>query len=62
MEVAMSMQPAMDNVTIPWIQLLLSCVVCAIIVAWYVWPYLPRLLPVSMLDAVLTKQMELTKP
>ena len=33
----------MDNVTIFWMQLLLSCVVCAIVVAWYVWPPLTKL-------------------
>jgi hypothetical protein len=34
---------AMNNVTIFWLQLLFSCVVCAIVVAWYVWPSLTRL-------------------
>jgi hypothetical protein len=34
---------AMNNVTIFWSQLLLSCVVCAILVAWYVWPSLTKL-------------------
>ena len=33
----------MNNVTIFWLQLLLSFVVCAIVVAWYVWPYLTKL-------------------
>jgi hypothetical protein len=33
----------MDNVTIFWMQLLISCVVCAIIAKWYVWPYLTKL-------------------
>ena len=33
----------MDSTRIFWMQLLLSCVVCAIVVAWYVWPYLIRL-------------------
>lgn len=33
----------MDNVTIFWMQLLLSCVVFAIVAAWYVWPYLTKL-------------------
>jgi hypothetical protein len=37
------MELAMNNVTIFWLQLLLSCVVCAIIVAWYVWPSLTKL-------------------
>ena len=34
---------AMNNVTIFWLQLLLSLGVCAIVVAWYVWPYLTKL-------------------
>jgi hypothetical protein len=34
---------AMNNVTIFWLQLLLSLGVCAIVVAWYVWPYLTTL-------------------
>lgn len=34
---------AMNNVTIFWMQLLLSLSVCAIVVAWYVWPYLTNL-------------------
>jgi hypothetical protein len=38
----MGMGLAMSNVTIFWTQLLLSCVVCAIVVAWYVWPYLTK--------------------
>jgi hypothetical protein len=33
----------MNNVTIFWLQLLLSCVVCGIVVAWYAWPYLTKL-------------------
>ena len=33
----------MDNVTIFWMQLLVSLVVCTIVVAWYVWPYLTKL-------------------
>lgn len=33
----------MDNVAIFWMQLVVSCVVCAIVVAWYVWPYLTKL-------------------
>ncbi len=33
---------AMDNVTIFWMQLLLSCVVCAIVAVWYVWPPLTK--------------------
>jgi hypothetical protein len=34
---------AMTNVTIFWMQLFASFVVCAIVVAWYVWPYLTKL-------------------
>ena len=33
----------MNNGAIFWLQLLLSCVVCAIVVAWYVWPALTKL-------------------
>jgi hypothetical protein len=33
----------MNNVTIFWLQLLLSLGVCAAVVAWYVWPYLTKL-------------------
>jgi len=33
----------MNNITIFWMQLLLSLGVCVIIVAWYVWPYLTKL-------------------
>jgi hypothetical protein len=43
MEAAIGMRLAMDNVTIFWMQLLLSCVVCAIVAVWYVWPYLTKL-------------------
>ena len=39
----MRMGLAMNNVTIFWLQLLLSLGVCAIVVAWYVWPYLTKL-------------------
>jgi hypothetical protein len=34
---------AMNNVTIFWMQLLLSLGVCAIIAMWYVWPSLTKL-------------------
>ena len=34
---------AMNNVTIFWLQLLFSCFVCAVVVAWYVWPSLTKL-------------------
>jgi hypothetical protein len=37
------MQLTMDNVTIFWLQLLLSCVVYAIVTKWYVWPALTQL-------------------
>ena len=39
----MGMGLAMDNVTIFWMQLLLSCTVCAIVAKWYVWPSLTKL-------------------
>jgi hypothetical protein len=34
---------AMNSVTIFWLQLLLSLGVCALVVAWFVWPYLTKL-------------------
>jgi hypothetical protein len=34
---------AMNNVSIFWLQLFSSAVVCAVVVAWYVWPALTRL-------------------
>jgi len=37
------MRLAIDNVTIFWMQLLLSCVVCGIVAKWYVWPSLTNL-------------------
>ena len=43
MKAAMGMQLAMDNVTIFWMQLLVSCVVFGIVAVWYVWPYLTKL-------------------
>jgi len=39
----MGMGLAMDNVTIFWMQILLSLGVCAIIAVWYVWPSLTKL-------------------
>ena len=39
----MGMGLAMSNVTIFWVQLLTSVFVCAIVVAWYVWPCLTKL-------------------
>ena len=49
----MGMRLAMDNVTIFWMQILLSCVVCAIVAVWYVWPYLTKLSRNSALIALL---------
>lgn len=37
------MHLAMDNVTIFWMQLLLSCLVYAIVTKWYAWPALTTL-------------------
>jgi hypothetical protein len=34
---------AMNNVSIFWLQLVASAVVCAAVVAWYVWPSLTKL-------------------
>ncbi len=42
-----------DNVTIFWLQLLLSCGVCVTVVAWYVWPYLTKLTSNSALIPLL---------
>ena len=33
----------MNNVTIFWMQLLISCSITGIVVKWYVWPYLTKL-------------------
>lgn len=33
----------MDSTQIFWLQILISCVVCIIVVAWYVWPRLTKL-------------------
>jgi hypothetical protein len=38
----MGMGLAINNVSIFWLQLFLSCVVCAAVVAWYVWPSLAK--------------------
>src|SRR5277367_3040904 len=43
----------MDNVVIFWMQLLASCVVFAIVAAWYVWPYLTKLSRYSALIPLL---------
>jgi hypothetical protein len=43
LEITSRMGLAMNNVTIFWLQLLFSCVVCAVVVAWYVWPSLTEL-------------------
>lgn len=37
------MRLEMDSVTIFWLQLVLSCVVCALVAKWYVWPTLAKL-------------------
>jgi hypothetical protein len=39
----MSMQLALDNITIFWMQLLISYAVCTIVVVWYIWPSLTKL-------------------
>lgn len=39
----MGMRLAMDSVTIFWLQLLVSCAVCAVVAKWYVWPRLTTL-------------------
>ena len=41
--IAMSTPPAMDNVTIFWLQLLSSLGVCILVAVWYVWPSLTKL-------------------
>jgi hypothetical protein len=33
----------MNNVSIFWLQLVSSCIVCSAVVAWYVWPSLTKL-------------------
>jgi hypothetical protein len=43
----------MDSASIFWLQLLASCVVCVIVMAWYVWPYLTTLTRNSALIALL---------
>ena len=43
----------MNSVSIFWLQLLASCFVCLIVVAWYVWPYLTRIPRNSALVALL---------
>ena len=43
MEAATGMRLAMDNVTIFWMQLLLSCIVFTIVAVWYAWPSLTKL-------------------
>ncbi|MEZ0355232.1 hypothetical protein [Mycobacterium sp. SA01] len=37
------MRLAIDSVTIFWLQVLVSCAVCALIAKWYVWPRLTKL-------------------
>ena len=34
---------AMNNVSIFWLQLFSSAVVCAVVVTWYVWPFITKL-------------------
>jgi len=43
----------MNSVSIFWLQLLTSCLVCVIVVAWYVWPRLTQLPRNSALIALL---------
>ena len=43
----------MNSVSIFWLQLLASCLVCVIVVAWYVWPRLTQLPRNSALIALL---------
>jgi hypothetical protein len=43
----------MDSVAIFWMQLLVSCVVLAIVTTWYVWPSLTRLSRNSALISLL---------
>jgi hypothetical protein len=43
----------MNSVTIFWLQLLTSCLVCVIVMAWYVWPHLTQLPRNSALIALL---------
>jgi hypothetical protein len=47
------MHLAMDNVTIFWMQLLLSCLVYAIVTKWYLWPALTTRTRNSALVALL---------
>ncbi|WP_081845168.1 hypothetical protein [Mycolicibacterium aromaticivorans] len=37
------MRLAIDSVTIFWLQVLVSCAVCALVAKWYVWPRLTEL-------------------
>lgn len=43
----------MDSTQIFWMQLLLSCAVCAIVAVWYVWPALTKLARNSALTLLL---------
>src|SRR5664279_4635959 len=43
----------MNSVSIFWMQILTSCFVCVIVVAWYVWPALTKLPRNSALIALL---------
>jgi hypothetical protein len=44
---------AMNGVSIFWLQLFASCLVCVIVTAWYVWPYFTKLTRNSALIALL---------
>jgi hypothetical protein len=43
----------MNGVSIFWLQLFASCLVCIVVTAWYVWPYLTKLMRNSALIALL---------
>jgi hypothetical protein len=42
-EITLRPEFAMNNVSIFWLQLLSSAVVCAVVATWYVWPALTKL-------------------
>jgi hypothetical protein len=42
-EITSRLELAMNSVSIFWLQLFSSCVVCAAVVAWWVWPSLTKL-------------------
>ena len=43
----------MNSVSIFWLQLVISCGICVLVVAWYVWPRLTRLPVKSALTALI---------